>query len=126
MKFSQLKLKTSLTIVVLFLSALTLAAVGINWYGQQQTRAELDTLIATGVSANTHVKNAYVDALLAVNQIDAAIKVDNPQQRSRELEAADKLLDSSRKRLQSFLDANNLNGSNGDVTKQILRETFGS
>ncbi|MDS1141126.1 methyl-accepting chemotaxis protein [Pusillimonas sp. SM2304] len=126
MKFSQLKLKTSLTIVVLFLSALTLAAVGISWYGQQQTRAELDTLIATGVSANTHVKNAYVDALLAVNQIDAAIKVDNPQQRSRELDAADKLLESSRSRLQHFLDANNLNGSSGDVTKQILRETFAS
>jgi methyl-accepting chemotaxis protein len=126
MKFRQLQLKTSLSLVVFLLSALTLAAVAVGWYGQQQTRAELDSLIATGVAANTNVKNAYVNALLAVNQIDAAIKVDNAQQRVRELEAADKLLDASRQRLQMFIDGNNLAGTSGDVTKQTLRETFGS
>src|SRR5690606_1725196 len=126
MKFRSPQLKASLSIVVLLLSALTLAAVGINWYGQQQTRADLEALMATGVSANTHVKNAYVDALLAVNQIDAAIKVNNPQQRTRELEAADVLLDSSRTRLQLFMAADNLSGTTGGVTTQILRETFTS
>ncbi|HWL27929.1 MAG TPA: methyl-accepting chemotaxis protein [Burkholderiaceae bacterium] len=126
MKFGQLQLKTSLTLVVFLLSALTLAAVGLGWYGQQQTRAELDALISTGVEANTNVKNAYVNALLAVNQIDAAIKVDNPQQRARELEAADRLLDTSRQRLKAFLDGSFGEGTSGDVTKQILRETFGS
>lgn len=126
MRFGQLQLKTSLSLVVFLLSALTLAAVAVGWYSQQQTRAELDSLIATGVAANTNVKNAYVNALLAVNQIDAAIKVDNVQQRARELEAADKLLETSRQRLKAFLDGDNLAGTSGDVTKQILRETFGS
>jgi methyl-accepting chemotaxis protein len=127
MKFRQLQLKTSLSLVVFLLSALTLAAVAVGWYSQQETRAEIDALIATGVEANTNVKNAYVNALLAVNQIDAAIKVDNPQQRARELEAADKLLDASRQRLKAFLDDSKFEGgSSGNVTKQILRETFGT
>src|SRR5690606_3423673 len=65
MKFSQLKLKTSLTVVVLFLSVLTLAVVGINWYGQQQMQAEFAALINTGVSASSDAKSTYADALLS-------------------------------------------------------------
>lgn len=126
LKFLSLKLRSSLAIIVVVLSLLTLLAAGIGWYSQQQTRTDVAALVGTGIDANTNVKNAYVHALLAVNQIDAAIKVDNPQQRARELEAADKLLDASRDRLNAFLDADNLRGSNGNITKQILRETFAS
>lgn len=120
------KLRTSLALVVVVLSLLTLVAAGIGWYSQQQTRMDVAVLVGTGIDANTNVKNAYVHALLAVNQIDAAIKVDNPQQRARELEAAEKLLGASRDRLNAFLDVDNLTGSNGNITKQILRETFSS
>ncbi|HEY9279622.1 MAG TPA: methyl-accepting chemotaxis protein [Eoetvoesiella sp.] len=43
MKLKQLQLKTSLSILVLFLSLLTFAAVGTGWYSLQQSSLELST-----------------------------------------------------------------------------------
>lgn len=126
MRFKQLKIKTSLSIMVLLLSALTLVAVALGWYSQQQTQSTLQGLIATGVSANANVNNAYVNVLLAVNQIDAAIRMDDINTRDHALGNADKLLEVSRARLKAFLSAANLTGSDGAAVKQSLSETFES
>ncbi|NGM87569.1 HAMP domain-containing protein [Parapusillimonas sp. SGNA-6] len=125
MKFRQLQLKTSLSLVVFLLSALTLVAVGVGWYGQHQTRADISVLVTTGVAANTNVKNAYVSALQAVDQIDAAINVGSPQERTHELKAADKLLDASRQHFKAFLDNGPAGeGTSDDAMKQNLRAAF--
>lgn len=126
MRFKQLKIKTSLSIMVLLLSALTLVAVALGWYSQQQTQSTLQRLIATGVSANADVNNAYVNTLLAVNQIDASIRMDDVNTRNRALGNADKSLEESRARLKTFLGAANLAGSDGAAVKQSLSETFES
>ena len=126
MHFKQLKIKTSLSAMVLLLSALTLVAVALGWYSQQKTQSTLQGLIATGVSANSNVNSAYVNALLAVNQIDAAIRLDDINTRNLALGNADKSLEESRARLKTFLGAANLTGPDGAAIKQSLSETFES
>jgi methyl-accepting chemotaxis protein len=46
MRQKPLQLKTSLTVIVLLLAALTLAAVAVGWYDQQQTRAALAAMLS--------------------------------------------------------------------------------
>lgn len=117
-------LKASLTLVVAFLSLLTFIAVGMAWYTQEQSRKTVGELTTTGVQANTDVKNAYIYALLAVSQVDAAIKIENEKQRVWELQQVDDLLKRSRERMDLFLAADNMSGSDGETLKHILETTF--
>jgi methyl-accepting chemotaxis protein-2 (aspartate sensor receptor) len=103
MKFRHLQLRTSLSAIVFFLSLLTLVAVAIGWYSQQQNRRQLDTLMAVGIKANNNVKKAYIDALLAMGRIDDAASAQTEADRTQALRVADGLLASSRLRLNLFL-----------------------
>jgi methyl-accepting chemotaxis protein-2 (aspartate sensor receptor) len=104
MKFRHLQLRTSLSAVVFCLSLLTLVAVAIGWYNQQQDRRQLESLMAVGVKANSNVKKSYIDALLAMGKIDDAMDARSDADRTQALREADGLLASSRLRLKLFLD----------------------
>lgn len=103
MKFRHLQLKTSLSAIVFCLSLLTLVAVAIGWYNQQQNRQQLQTLLAVGIKANNNVKKAYVDALLSMGKIDDASSAKSDADKTQALRVANGLLASSRLRLNLFL-----------------------
>ncbi|QAA92936.1 methyl-accepting chemotaxis protein [Pollutimonas thiosulfatoxidans] len=63
--FRQLQLKTSLFIIVALLSLLTLIAVAMGWYNQQQTLAALDVMMAQSGGGSAEVKAAYASTLQA-------------------------------------------------------------
>lgn len=124
MKFKPLKLKTSLLITVFFLSLLTCAAIGAGWYGQQQNREEIKTVMATGVSAGRAVNSIYASTLLTLHQIDGAYRNDNGQQRSQQLDLAAGLLRSSRDGWASFLKTVSPEGTAGEHARKTLGVAF--
>ncbi len=124
MKLKSPNLKTSLTLVVALLSLLTFVVVGGSWYVQQRSEDTIDQFAVIGVQANSDVKNAYIYALLAVSQVDDAIKIDNEKQRLWELGQVDTLLQRSRERMGAFMGADNLTGGEGESLKHILDTTF--
>ncbi|HEU0230708.1 MAG TPA: methyl-accepting chemotaxis protein [Burkholderiaceae bacterium] len=103
MKFRHLQLKTSLSAIVFCLSLLTLVAVAIGWYNQQQNHQQLQTMLAVGIKANNNVKKAYIDALLSIGKIDDASSAKSESDKAQALRVADGLLASSRLRLNLFL-----------------------
>lgn len=70
MKLGQLQLKASLFVIVALLSLLTLAAVALGWYNQQQTMAALNAMSLEGSAleaiGQNHARSTYAFVGLAV------------------------------------------------------------
>ena len=79
MKFAHLQLRTSLSLMVLLLSILTLAAVGLGWNSLRVARDDMAVLADGGLEAGRAVRNAYQQSRYmqpdqAAQQLDAAFK----------------------------------------------------
>jgi methyl-accepting chemotaxis protein len=79
MKFGQLQLRTSLSLMVLLLSVATLAAVGVGWNALRMVRNDMAVLADGSLEAGRQVRNAYqqsryASADEAAQQLDAAFK----------------------------------------------------
>ncbi|UHL65306.1 methyl-accepting chemotaxis protein [Paralcaligenes sp. KSB-10] len=79
MKFKRLQLKTSLSLMVFFLSLLTFFAVGIGWNSLYTARQQMNALSTSSIEAGREVKNAYEQSryaqpAVAAQGLEAAFK----------------------------------------------------
>ena len=76
MKFGQMQLRTSLSLMVLLLSVLTLAAVGVGWNALRMVRNDMAVLTDASLEAGREVRNAYQQSRYASAE-EVALVCDN-------------------------------------------------